>query len=463
MFGAIGGAAKAVGAFIKAKLLALKALLVAKKAIFLFLPIIIAAIATMFILERLVDFRSNILIRASGEVGNIIRGTGEFDGFIGAYLDEYGIIRINPEIYDKIESHLADGILGCALLGENRELLQKMVRAEVVTSFPYTGVYDEEDDMPIQGSVIIYREGIGQLEFEPYEDFRTRARYTTQDNFAEIQRRFTVDRAMNIVIATYSIEARSVETNAEELEETNEDEGPVGFQLQLVSLQYERHVMNYAMPFEFLYVLLRVTRDVPYVTEVANLAIEHTRIVYTVADSRSVHTTIRDNRHYVDEGVAYHACGIQPTEADISEDSWQSREVYNITTTTIETNNIRGQVTSVRTWIVERERTSVHTSGDAVENVGETILDGEYAEGLQWGERTCNVPQESEEDDEEVDEQEIDDEDEEDDEIEEEEMPLCQTRVSQVRYRRTTVTTIDVRDSWEFPIYGEDRINPDMF
>ena len=312
------------------------------------------------------DFTQNEQVSVSGGVGDILRGTDENGLPTGARFVD-GRIELDEDLNDRVLNLFRESGRRCWYLEDNPELLTMMIKAEIITSFPRT-IYQEDED--IQGSVRIRRDGIHE------EDFRyvTETRFEelldiaqSNANFALIRNYYTVDANMNIVVAIYS-----------RVTVTDGDGNIIPDQSEYIitrrTLEFTDHVINYAIPFEFLYALLLQTSNPSYVMALANLAINHTYIEFTILDSSSTHITVNEYWHDI------YAKTTEPFRENvaplINENALTNTgdSLTEIITRRVESNSIRPEITNVRTWIVERTATITHSEGDYISGDREYIL-----------------------------------------------------------------------------------------
>ncbi|MCL2383139.1 MAG: M23 family metallopeptidase [Oscillospiraceae bacterium] len=128
--------------------------------------------------------------------------------------------------------------------------------------------------------------------------------------------------------------------------------------VNVVPIRYREQVINYAMPFEFLYVLLSITENTEYVRAMAELATEHTRIEFSILDSTSTHKEVVEDSEMIYRWEERVEPPANPhATATIGSHYGTPTEVNSVSTTEVVTNTLRGEVTYVRTWIVHRDNT----------------------------------------------------------------------------------------------------------
>ena len=166
---------------------------------------------------------------------------------------------------------------------------------------------------------------------------------------------FTVDSNINVIVAKYN-KTTIIDNDG------NED---VSYEFSKVTIPYTSQVSQYAMPFEFLYIMLITTLNPEYVGAIADLAINQTEIHLTVMDSQYINRTETEHSYWVETTVKED--GAQVSQRDEQHNSHQ--------TVIEEINNVAAEITHVRTWIYTKEL-SYETTDYPEEKIGEGTITG---------------------------------------------------------------------------------------
>jgi len=201
------------------------------------------------------------------------------------------------------------------------------------------GAYSATAPSGMVGAVKVYRRGSDgssprRLIYKDVAGFE--AMFNAGDS-QNIINYFTIDSNMNIVVAKYN-KTTTTENNGTPV---------VEYRLEKVTLPYMNKISQYAMPFEFLCILLIRTNNPDYVAAVADLAIRQTSIDFTIMDSQYVNRTETEHSYWIETTVIRDGVDVSPNPRDIQYKSHK--------TVIEEINNITAEITHVKTWIYTRD------------------------------------------------------------------------------------------------------------
>lgn len=172
------------------------------------------------------------------------------------------------------------------------EQLEKLLNAEIITQYPDMG----QTDGKLNGIIKFERhKNNGSSAFLTYVDSNTFSSYVTANDTKALDY-FTLDNQGNALIAYYNTTTETLTTNddikisdyTETLNDSNkQSDGNYSKTITTVStipINYKSVVEKYTMPFNYLWSLLVIGKDVNFVLELADL-VENSQITISVYDN----------------------------------------------------------------------------------------------------------------------------------------------------------------------------------
>ena len=278
-------------------------------------------------------------------------------------ITEDGEIKINADVYDTIRKDLEE--LGIDpksyYLNDKYDYLEKMVQAEIVNNYPDTDVGEIRGIIKVKrsledGSTI-------DLNFEKFTDFENRYNTAiTESEINELLTKFTLDTDNNIVVAKTNKTVIKDEKNNIIISETY-DKGKE-------TINYKEQVSQYTVPYEFLFILMQVTKNPEYVMAVTDLIMKESHIDFTVMDSKTIITEIDEymyDEEYYEKKDTYEGIDFKSTTGDIITGRTDDISESKISKTT-EISSINVGITKVKTWVYDNDITyNLTTSPETVD------------------------------------------------------------------------------------------------
>lgn len=363
---------------------------VAKKILITVLPwllgIIILAGGFFVVEEKLKDAADKVVKAAS----NI---TSAFDN-----TSDSPIITVSDDLIDQIKKEMKDESMDIEESYLTDALLKASISAYYATQYPYIdgidyGDEDNENFSNIVKGCIYLKRGNEDMSYTNYNNFSSKmGSGKSISDRDSIKNSFSVDNEGNIVIATWSMSNTVTETINEN--NTYDQEGSdtsASYDITEYKIDQKTLTGQYAMSYKFPILLANMYSNEGFGIAVARLG-TNSKIVLTVLDSTTENTTV--SKEYMK--LNYKVNGTYNwrdndnddlqtsnfSEMYWEEDHTQENNVYKITTTETETNQVTVKPTSVETWSVKGDVSDVKSNESTNNENNETEMenDSDYKE-----------------------------------------------------------------------------------
>lgn len=184
---------------------------------------------------------------------------------------------------------------------EKKGVLEKIIKAELVTHYPNLGQDVEQDDLnSFQGIVNFIRrdaEGTSDGILMKYMEAEEFHRYVEANDYDAIEFFYTIDFGINDMTNSNNQGSQENEENEDD-EETkksiikdikitvakkSEENGVVSVSTQ--NIDYQKQIVNYGVPIEFIIANLQITNNPNYAIAIADLVIKNSKIDYLIQDT----------------------------------------------------------------------------------------------------------------------------------------------------------------------------------
>lgn len=288
----------------------------------------------------------NINETVVSKTSSTIRNNGEEPSVTVNYNSRQ--YNLDTEFSKRVTEVLENLSINLTSKGLSKELIEKMYKAEIMTSYPdlreRNKIGTKIGEKELQGCIQFrrkYSDGTEEtLEYMEFDKFRTELakfgcklqdsegntisveqKYSTKaevdSNYKELRRYFTLDEEYNAIIATLSSNEVITTYSDYAKAEQQEDGYSYNYNVEIKKINYKSSVGKYAMPLEFTLSILAVTENPGFCNAILDL-VKDSKIVIEVQDNLSKTNRV-EKYDYVgnfelEKNIEYYTMQLKPVE-----------------------------------------------------------------------------------------------------------------------------------------------------